>query len=159
MILWTIKKLTGWMQRRGSYATILRSGEPYLTRYFILNSKYFSLWLHQFHAPDDNGLHNHPWPYFTFILWGGYVERIGDFTRHVRKPGWFTYRHADEYHRVEKLLGDGGISWQLFIAGKRKGRPWGFLRDGVFHAIRERTDDGFEGIFFPRSDRNTIAGE
>ena len=35
-------------------------GEPYLTRYNIVKTRWFKVCLHRFHAPDGACLHDHP---------------------------------------------------------------------------------------------------
>ena len=111
--------------------------ELYLTRYylFLKNRTYFpfNIFLHRFHKSDDATPHDHPWPYATIILWGGYYEWIpffnecGELTCEIQKwrgPGHFRFCSAESYHRIE--LKPGKTCWTLFIPGKKR-RDWGFL--------------------------------
>ena len=104
--------------------------EAYLERYylFLRNRTYFpfNIFVHKFLKSDPDDLHDHPWPYFTCILRGGYFEHTpgGKF---LRSP--FTCRcgKSTDLHRIE-LDPSAGDCWTLFIPGK-KTRDWGFLTD------------------------------
>jgi hypothetical protein len=81
--------------------------------------------------PDD--VHDHPWPYATLILKGGYWEWRPQFNSNGQKTGeiakWcgagsFRCAGANTYHRVE--LDPDVECWTLFMPG-RKQRDWGFL--------------------------------
>ena len=74
--------------------------EPLLTRYYLFLKERknfpFNIFLHKFHKGDPGDVHDHPWPYFTLILAGGYYEWIPQFDsqgrksceiRHWRGPG------------------------------------------------------------------------
>ena len=111
--------------------------ELYLTRYYLFLKKRtyfpFNIFLHRFHKSDDATPHDHPWPYATIILWGGYYEWIpffnecGELTCEIQKwrgPGHFRFCSAESYHRIE--LKPGKTCWTLFIPGKKR-RDWGFL--------------------------------
>ena len=110
--------------------------EPLLTRYylFLKERKHFpfNIFLHKFHKGDPGDVHDHPWPYFTLILAGGYYEWTpkmwngckAGYERHWRGPGHFRFCSATSYHRIE--LKPGITPWTLFIPGPHK-REWGFL--------------------------------
>jgi len=110
--------------------------EPLLTRYylFLKERKHFpfNVFLHKFHKGDPGDLHDHPWPYFTLILAGGYYEwvpkmwngcKVGE-VRKWRGPGHFRFCSATSYHRIE--LKEGVTPWTLFMPGPQT-REWGFL--------------------------------
>jgi hypothetical protein len=78
-------------------------------------------------------VHDHPWPYATLILKGGYYEWTPIFdskgkmiaeTCTWRGPGHFRFCSATSYHRIE--LKEGVTPWTLFIPGAQT-REWGFL--------------------------------
>jgi hypothetical protein len=105
--------------------------EPLLTRYylFLTDRKWFpfNIFLHKFHKGDPGDVHDHPWPYFTLILKGGYYEWILSGNCEIRKwrgPGHFRFCSATSYHRIE--LKEGVTPWTLFMPGPHK-REWGFL--------------------------------
>jgi len=106
------------------------ANEPYLTRYYLFlkdRKKFpFNVFLHNFHKGDLDDLHDHPWPYFTLILSGGYWETTpkGVFWR---GPGHFRISGSRSLHRIQ--LEPNIDVWTLFIPGPKL-REWGFIRDG-----------------------------
>lgn len=108
----------------------------YLTRWRIIETPWFSLKLHRIRRPDnDRALHDHPWPFTTLILRGGYLEEIpaGNceqyfpdswLTDHLmRRPGEIIRHRADDLHRIHRL--PNGDAWTLVACGPRA-REWGF---------------------------------
>lgn len=116
--------------------------EPYLTRYYLFlkdRERFpFNIFLHNFHKGDPDDLHDHPWPYFTLILRGGYWEHTPD-GKYWRGPGHFRFCKASSYHRIE--LEPGVDTWTLFCPGPQQ-REWGFVDNGVWKQheqyLRER---------------------
>ena len=111
--------------------------EPYLERYYLFlkerDSFPFNIFLHKFLKGDPDDVHDHPWPYATLILRGGYYEWIPQFDDQGRKsgeirkwrgPGHFCISSPDSFHRIE--LKSGVTAWTLFVPGPHK-REWGFL--------------------------------
>lgn len=133
-----IKKL---MQRLGRHRIIMdrQSSEPLLERYYVFlkDRKWFpfNVFVHKFCKGDPGDVHDHPWPYFTLILKGGYYEWVPGFneagikTCEVRKwrgPGHFRFCSSTSYHRIE--LVPSVTAWSMFVPGPHK-REWGFLVD------------------------------
>ena len=85
-LLETIAKL---LKRLGRYRVIFDrdDNEPYLERYYLFlkdrKSFAFNVTLHRILKSDLDDLHDHPWPWVTVILQGGYRE----YTR-AGKPKW-----------------------------------------------------------------------
>jgi len=118
--------------------------EPYLERYYLFlkdRKKFpFNVFLHKFLKGDPDDVHDHPWPYCTVILKGGYYEWIPQFNsdgtksgeiRLWRGPGHFRFCRSTSYHRIE--LKEGVTAWTLFMPGPQK-RDWGFLvKDNWIH--------------------------
>lgn len=113
------------------------SNEPYLERYYLFLKERerfpFNIFLHKFLKSDPDDVHDHPWPYFTIILKGGYWEWIPEFNSqgekigeiaHWRGPGSLRWCSADSYHRIE--LDPAVTAWTLFMPGPKQ-RDWGFL--------------------------------
>lgn len=129
---------------------------PYLTRWHLFDRPNFHIYLHRFNRSDrDRELHDHPWSFFSIILWGGYTEvslagahrprvlRFGgeNLTTYQARltsaslkrrrfywPGSVLFRRARWAHRIE--IADGKTAWSLVIALKKE-RSWGFFsRDG-----------------------------
>jgi hypothetical protein len=116
-----------------------QDNDPYLERYYVFlrDRKHFpfNIFVHKFLKSDPDVVHDHPWPYATLILRGGYWEWVPEFdaegtmvgeTRHWRAPGSFRTAGANTYHRVE--LEPGVTPWTLFMPGPQQ-RDWGFLVD------------------------------
>ncbi len=104
----------------------------YMTRWYLLRRPGVGIFLHRFERSDeDRALHDHPWAFFTFILWRGYYEltpygRQDGFTNPKRRRKWplmLCYRPATWCHRVELI--DGKPAWTLVIRFRAQ-RDWGF---------------------------------
>lgn len=110
--------------------------------------RWFGVFLHKIEAPDPGeDLHDHPWPFWSLVLKGGYEEirchtdvaclRAQHATRHpdlIKTRGWRNIRYPwswkklglDECHGITKVF--GGPCWTLLFRGpKRKDRQWGFF--------------------------------
>ena len=112
------------------------NNEPYLERYylFLKDRKHFpfNVFLHKFLKSDPDDLHDHPWPYFTVILKGGYWEWVPEYDAAGNKiaeiakwraPGHFRLCNSKSLHRIE--LDPGIECWTLFMPGPQQ-RDWGF---------------------------------
>jgi len=135
-----MKWFLNWLDRMGRKRVIMdrQNNEPYLERYYVLfnTRKYFpfNVFIHKFLKGDPDDVHDHPWPYVTLILRGGYYEWVPTFniytnekvneTRHWRGPGHFRFSRPTSYHRIE--LKENVTAWTLFMPGPHK-REWGFL--------------------------------
>ena len=127
-----------------------QDNEPYLERYYVFlrdRKRFpFNIFVHKFLKSDPDVVHDHPWPWATLILRGGYWEWMPEFdadgtmvgeTRHWRAPGSFRTAAANTYHRVE--LEPGITPWTLFMPGPQQ-RDWGFLVDNKWIANVEFFD-------------------
>ena len=128
-----------WMEKIGRKRIVMDRvcNEPYLERYYLFlkdrKSFPFNIFLHHFLKGDPDDVHDHPWPYATLILKGGYYEWVPQFDRQGkmlneiaiwRGPGSFRVCGANSYHRIE--LDPSVDCWTLFMPGPQK-REWGFL--------------------------------
>jgi hypothetical protein len=117
-----------------------KTGDLYLRRWRIVQTPWFSIYLHKIASPDkDRDLHDHPWPFASLVLRGGYDERIGvdtadaaiaqrpPHTQTVRR-GWLSlaFRRATDAHRIVRL--HRTPTWTLVLTGPRR-RSWGFYTD------------------------------
>ena len=131
-----------------------QSDEPYLERYylFLTDRKLFpfNIFLHKFLKGDPDDVHDHPWPYATLILKGGYYEWIPKFNskgekvgekRMWRGPGHFRVCRATSYHRIE--LKEGVTAWTLFMPGPHK-RDWGFLVNNKWVQHEQYLEERYE---------------
>lgn len=127
------------MQRLGRYRVIMdrEDNEPYLERYYIFlkDRKWFpfNMFVHKFLKSDPDEVHDHPWPYCTIILRGGYWEwtpvlgpngRVLGEVQQWKGAGQIRFGRSTDYHRIE--LEPGITPWTLFIPGPKL-RDWGFL--------------------------------
>jgi len=134
-----IKAFLNLLERLGRKRIIMdrESNEPYLERYYIFLKERswfpFNVFIHKFLKSDPDDVHDHPWPYATLILKGGYFEWIPQFDSQGRKiaemcawrgPGHFRTCGANSYHRIE--LDPAVECWTMFMPGPHK-REWGFL--------------------------------
>lgn len=141
MILQKIKDLSlNWLEQHDRKRVIMdrQCNEPLLTRYYLFLKDRtwfpFNIFLHKFHKGDPGDVHDHPWPYATLILKGGYYEYTPNFengkmvgeTKHWRGPGHWRICSSNSYHRIE--LVPGVTAWTLFMPGPQK-QEWGFLVD------------------------------
>lgn len=132
----------------------------YLTRWRIVQTPWFGMYLHRFDGPDPRPtLHDHPWDFRSLVLLGGYVEateygiRIGDLIPLGAPPDWpkqtlrehgswetFTRgginrKKATDLHTIVHLL--RVPTWTLMFVGRRE-RVWGYVdRDGTWTAFNE----------------------
>lgn len=137
---------------------------PYLTRWSLLNSKKFAVYLHKFHRSDADEHHDHPWGFVSIILWRGYFEetpcltckgtgkiqacnshnitcpdcakwKIGGGVKVKRVwPGMILVRPATWRHRV--VLVDGKPAVTLIIRSQYV-REWGFFTSKGWQHWRE----------------------
>jgi len=128
-------------------------GVPYLIRRsFLTLGKWFSIKYHQILESDPKCTHDHPWPFLTIILKGGYYETTPvtqkDSGRWVKRatgvdgreqvvkyhrPGSIMYRPASWEHSLQlkrNLDGTNIPAHTLVFTGKVI-RDWGFFtKDG-----------------------------
>lgn len=119
---------------------------PYLTRWSLLGRRTegdAALYLHRFQRSDYEEPHDHPWPFVSLILSGGYWELTpapgwkngaGPLRRRWYGPGRVLVRPAHWIHRVD--IPDGREAWTLVLRGK-KVRSWGFWCPAGFRPWRQ----------------------
>jgi hypothetical protein len=135
------------LERLGRKRVILdrESKEPYLTRYylFLKERKWFpfNIFLHNFHRSDPDDLHDHPWPYATLILKGGYWEYTPD-GKFWRGRGHFRRCDPKSLHRIE--LEPGVDTWTLFMPGPQS-REWGFIKNGEWIQHEQYLAERYKG--------------
>jgi len=129
----------------------------YLTRWRIIQTPLFGIYLHRFDGPDPRvTLHDHPWNFTSIVLLGGYVEadtysltptlpvnyeshEIPEESARVH-GSWNTLRRgainkkkATDLHAIVRLL--RVPTWTLMFVGRRS-RVWGYVDpDGTWTAF------------------------
>ena len=111
------------------------ANSAYLTRYYITDTSSGkpNLCLHIFHRSDADVMHDHPWNFWTIVLWRGYIEHTPNGQRRFW-PGMICKRMANHIHRVELINGKPAVT--LCLMGPKL-RSWGFWENGVFTKWRE----------------------
>jgi hypothetical protein len=148
-------------------------GEIYLDRWGIRCGALFGIYLHRMAAPDPGiDLHDHPWPFVSIILRGGYTEEVADsrdacrlageaeeagspvrsnYTR-IWPAGSVHRLRLNECHRIVALR--RCPTWTLVLLGRTE-RSWGFYEPaGWVHAYND--NGGSQSIrrpLFAESDR------
>ena len=98
--------------------------QAYLDRWPLALTPWGRVYLHRFHAPDPACLHDHPWSFWSLVLWGGYWETTETGTTY-RGIGSLAYRPASWTHRVARLH-PRRTTWTLVVTGPTV-RMWGFF--------------------------------
>lgn len=118
-----------------------KDSDIYLTRWTLLRLFGWSLKLHCIRKPDhDRCAHDHPWSFWTFVLYGGYEEVIPwpapkDFPYLMPDlpvkvgVGRLYHRPAEYRHRITKL--PRGSAWTLVVTSPAR-RDWGFWVKNVW---------------------------
>lgn len=131
--------------RKGKMKLVRGDGRTYLSRRRI-STPWFRIFLHKMEAPDPGDhLHDHPWPFFSIILWGGYMEQREDTRTASERADGVLFGRTETYgdckkhnifgvnrmplntaHRICALDREG--TWTLVFAGRRV-RDWGFYTE------------------------------
>jgi hypothetical protein len=135
LLAFLVSGLIGTVVNRGAHRWFAGPNHigDYMRRWFI-KTPWFSVRIHNIRRSDeDRALHDHPWPFVSLILWGGYREITDE--HHTSPtygkwygPGSILYRPAAFKHRL--LLPHGHQAWTLVVTGPKQ-RSWGFDVPGV----------------------------
>jgi hypothetical protein len=75
---WAVRRLEKILEKMGRFYVIHSNYEgeptPYLVRYVLFRTKFFSVYIHRFLLSDDKVPHDHPFWFWTYIVDGGYLE-------------------------------------------------------------------------------------
>lgn len=102
----------------------------YLTRWRIIQTPWFSIFLHKFATPDSRfTLHDHPWSFVSFVLRGGYSQEVVRNWRDTDNPRLeevrrFSRLRRGDAHFIYRLLRTP--TWTLVFTGPRR-QSWGYL--------------------------------
>ena len=98
--------------------------DPYLDRIRLIVTPWFQVMLHRIYRPDrQRDMHDHPWNFFSLILWGSYTE---DTLQGPRKCRWWNFKRVTDRHSIREC--SRRPVWTLVFTG-RKQRTWGFWVD------------------------------
>jgi len=112
-----------------------KTGVLHFRRWRLFDSPWFGIYIHYIAKSDEDGHpHDHPWPFISFILGGGYIEELhsvrtdGSVTTQtfLNVPGDIRFRKAKgQFHKILSLLNP---TWTLVIHGPKK-PTWGYLTE------------------------------
>jgi hypothetical protein len=118
---------------------VSREGKVHFRRYRLLETPWFSVYIHNICESDlDLHMHDHPWDFTTILIKGGYKEYTKDHPvgwyylpigrRTYDTPGMYMIHHrAEDMHKIQLL--DNKPAWSLFLCGPRR-REFGYDVDG-----------------------------
>lgn len=117
----------GWPKRRVIWSCTASRG-PLLTRYYLIETAMFAVYLHHLHVSDeDRALHDHPWAFISVLLSSGYFEWVqvtGGYRKLWRRRFSVLCRPAVWRHRLELVQ----PTWTLIVRSRRL-REWGFMTE------------------------------
>jgi len=117
---------------------VSKDGVVHFRRYRLIETPWFSIYIHHILESDqDKHLHNHPWHFSSYILYGGYEEtrylntngRFVDYLSFTRIVKWKTSFKINEFHKIKLLK---NCCWSLVFTGKRINPEWGYLTEKGF---------------------------
>lgn len=121
--------------RPPSYMEITIEGQVYMRRWYLIQTPWFGIRVHNILLPDqDRALHDHPWNFTSVILKGGYEEFVVEAPLYedsgmqewapnkYRWNRWSRHKRlSTQPHRVVPF----GDCWTLIWNGPTH-RKWGF---------------------------------
>ena len=122
MVSQLLSKLESWLRKRVPHKELgWKEIDEKFTRFVLLKTRWFSVYLHKLDAPIRAPLcHDHPWHFWTFVLGCGYNEEMNGKTI-WRGPWTVLYRTARSSHNTITLR--DRPNWSLLIVSNRV-RDW-----------------------------------
>lgn len=124
-------------------------GGVYLRRWRLWRGRFFSVYAHRVLRSDEGRCpHDHPWGFWSLVLWGWYVEEVFDAGADPELGGVLVrrgmlslaYRPPYHVHRIVEVSPGGAATFLLL--GPRV-RRWGFIgRGGRWVAHDEKDPRG-----------------
>lgn len=121
---------------------VSREGKVHFRRWRLAQTPLFAFYLHEIARSDEeHDPHDHPWPFVSFILKGGYTEKLWrgvvedfdgirhhtiSYEEHTHRPGSFLCRDGRDFHKITLL---GGAAWTVVLTGPRNHPVWGYKTD------------------------------
>jgi hypothetical protein len=128
--------------------TLLHEGKPFLQRWGW-ECRWFGVFLHHIIAPDPGlDMHDHPWPFISIVLCGGYSEWYADIrspntVHHALRVAQRGYRvHHHPLRRIHRILTTSNRTWTIVVHGPTQTsndnihqKAWGFFDESIGHWI------------------------
>lgn len=125
------------MLRRYDIPDLVDRSTTYLTRWRVVETPWFGVYLHAIRLPDrDPHPHDHPWPFVAMMLRGGYTEEYFDGLPaaleaqasgggQVRRwrAGSIRFVPTTAFHSITGL--DRAPTLTLMLVGRRR-HEWGY---------------------------------
>lgn len=131
------------------FTLVDEQGDVYLDRLRVVQTPWLSLYLHRLDVPDPGvDLHDHPWPFLSLILRGGYTEEVAE-TRWAPLYAGIAERYPSAERGVSRSWRTGTVhrmalthchrivrlhrspTWTLILTGRRR-QSWGFYQPDGF---------------------------
>lgn len=146
--IWYRRKILSWKKvpNRNPDGSFNFIAPPIMDRLHLWRTRWFEVGIHHLQSADTMtlGLHDHPWDFWSIVLWGAYWEQYREpwfgglkgFTDKIRRRGWLssafhkcTYQHAIIGVECSRRFRSWGCL-TLVITSRRK-HKWGFPEKGV----------------------------
>lgn len=105
-----------------SPARVVRDDALFLDRLRLVKTPWFGVYLHRIHRPDvDPDPHDHPWPFVSIVLAGGYEELL--WPDASARPEYLMRRHSRFRPMVVRrrsahaITDVRGLLWTLVLTG------------------------------------------
>ncbi len=114
-----------------------RTGKLHFQRWRVLWTPWFSIFVHRILEKDqDKHCHDHPWSFFSLILWGHYFQlRFTSADGHsqnqdlqLRRRSLFTWERTPAEGVFHKIYEVPTPTWSLILAGPSR-RVWGYATE------------------------------
>lgn len=121
--------------------------ELFMVRWRVVQTPWCGLYVHRIDKPDPREtLHDHPWPFTSLVLRGGYQERFGlrekgrfgirlggrrrgpitDVMWRMHRWGSVHWMRKTDVHAIVSLR--RSPTWTLVLVGRRRPEPsWGYV--------------------------------
>jgi hypothetical protein len=145
--------------------------ENYMVRWRLIQTPWFGIYLHRLNKPDPRPtLHDHPWPFVSVILHGGYTEDFGvsaggraavhSRVRRSWRTGSVHRMRSSDAHTITEL--QRSPTWTFVVAGRRQPEPsWGYA-DGDGWTPHDQHDHDAEfaiALASRRASPRSVAGD
>jgi len=103
--------------------------EVFIRRIRLFQTPWCSVFIHEICTENrDVALHDHPWTFWSFMLWGGYSEVVHKYPNQPKSKGRTHRRwslHKLSLYSTHRIVSVKPHTWTLLVTGKRRQR-WGF---------------------------------